>query len=83
MAAQSPQNYSPEAVQEILAAAIANPHYLRLAMVTLLRTIHPRRLLLALLVTFVIADTYPHPHLGSGLLVTTMHQITSRITPAH
>lgn len=50
-------------------------------MATLLRTIHPRRLFLALLVTFVIADTYPHPHLGSGLLVTTVHQISHRMPP--
>jgi hypothetical protein len=33
-------------------------------------SIKVNRLILAILVTFLIADTYPHPHLAPGLIET-------------
>lgn len=35
-----------------------------------------RRLLLTLGLTFVIADTYPHPDLGPGLIQSTVSTVT-------
>ncbi|MGF1570587.1 MAG: hypothetical protein ACFCVD_21350 [Nodosilinea sp.] len=39
-------------------------------MATVIRSIRFNRLALALVVTFFVADTFPHPALGPGLLET-------------
>lgn len=46
---------------------------------TLIQSIHLNRLLLALFLTFLIADTYPHPHLSPGLLETALEQLQQRV----
>lgn len=38
-------------------------------------SIHLNRIILALLLTFLVADTYPHPELGPGLVASTLHQV--------
>ena len=37
------------------------------------------RLLLALLLTFLVVDTYPHPSLGSGLIERLIRQGTANL----
>lgn len=37
--------------------------------------IHLNRIFLALAITFLIADTYPHPNLSPGLIETMVNQV--------
>lgn len=48
----------------------------------LIAKIHPSRLLLALAITFLIADTYPHPNLSPGLIETVVIQL-QQMAPQH
>ncbi|VEP14312.1 hypothetical protein H1P_2620003 [Hyella patelloides LEGE 07179] len=41
----------------------------------LIKEIKLERLLLCFLITFLVADTYPHPNLGSGLIQSTFEHI--------
>lgn len=43
-------------------------------MLSSLRSIQSNRLVLALMLTFLLADTYPHPSLGPGLVETLIAQ---------
>ncbi|MFE4105470.1 hypothetical protein [Almyronema epifaneia] len=49
-------------------------------MMTIARTpIRLNRLFLAILITFLVADTYPHPHLSSGVIASTWHYLQSAL----